>query len=63
MRLCLTQSQAPVKTEGMAYLDPNETFRYTVNSELTKAQRKFYDENGFLVVQKLVPLEKLDRYG
>ena len=52
-----------MKTEGMAYVDPNETFRYTVNSGLTKAQRKFYDENGFLVVRKLVPLEKLDRYG
>ena len=50
------------ETEGLSYIGPDESFRYTLDLGLTKEQRRFYDENGFLVIRKLVPLEKLDNY-
>ena len=47
-------------TELTANLVP---FRYTLeNKVLTYEQRKFYEENGYFVVRRLVPQEKLDVY-
>ncbi len=40
-------------------------YRYTLGSSaetLTQEQRDFYEENGFLVVKGLVPIENLDQY-
>lgn len=39
-------------------------FKYTVNetSVLTKEQRKFYEDNGYLVIKKLVPSEKIETF-
>lgn len=38
-------------------------FRYTRNSDrLSREQRLFYEENGFIVIPKLVPLECLEKY-
>lgn len=39
-------------------------FTYTLESPscLTYEQRKFYEENGFLLVRGLVSPEKLDRF-
>lgn len=40
-----------------------DRFKYTLDSPLlTYEQRKFYEENGFLVIRKLVSKDKLDRY-
>lgn len=40
-----------------------EPFKYTLNSPLlTKEQRQFYEENGYLVIKKLVPEHHLQRY-
>lgn len=40
-----------------------QTFRYTLdNPRLTEADRRFYEENGFIVVKKLVTDKQLDRY-
>uniref|UniRef100_A0A0B7AXV4 phytanoyl-CoA dioxygenase n=1 Tax=Arion vulgaris TaxID=1028688 RepID=A0A0B7AXV4_9EUPU len=38
-------------------------FKYTIDdSKLTLEQRKFYEENGFLVIKKLVSPQKLNQY-
>ncbi|GFS34281.1 phytanoyl-CoA dioxygenase, peroxisomal [Trichonephila inaurata madagascariensis] len=38
-------------------------FRYTRNSDrLSREQRLFYEENGFIVIPNLVPLECLEKY-
>lgn len=40
-------------------------YQYTVDQarhRLTDEQRKFYEENGFLVIKNLVPKENLERY-
>ena len=40
-----------------------DTFKYTLDSpRLTREQRQFYEENGFLVIKKLVPEDKLQKY-
>merc|ERR1719422_184574 len=40
-----------------------QEFRYTVDGpKLSHEQRKFYEQNGFVVIKKLVPSDKLDRY-
>ena len=44
---------------------PKDKYRYTLDSSasiLTPDQRDFYEENGFLVVKGLVPLDDLDKY-
>jgi phytanoyl-CoA hydroxylase len=39
------------------------SYRYTVdNSVLTSNQRQFYEDNGFLVVRRLVSLERLEEF-
>jgi phytanoyl-CoA hydroxylase len=41
------------------------SFQYTLDAPvqiLTPEQRQFYDKNGFLVIPKLVPEEKLNKY-
>jgi len=45
------------------YAAPN--YQYTLEDsrkKLTDEQRKFYEENGFLVIKKLVPLTELEKY-
>lgn len=38
-------------------------FKYTLDSPLlTREQRQFYEDNGFLVIKKLVPEHELQRY-
>lgn len=38
-------------------------FRYTLNNNmLSREQRLFYEENGFLIIPKLVPLDYLEKY-
>lgn len=39
-------------------------YRYTLDTPgvLTEEQRKFYEDNGFLVIRGLVPHDKLDIY-
>lgn len=40
---------------------PKKTFEFTLNTpRLTLKQRQFYEENGFLVIPKLVPDDLLD---
>lgn len=40
-----------------------QSFRYTLdNPVLSYEQRKFYEDNGFIVIRNLVPKEKLDVY-
>ncbi|XP_055882542.1 phytanoyl-CoA dioxygenase, peroxisomal-like [Biomphalaria glabrata] len=60
--------QLPKRTDGL--INPNNVsgvstpFRFTVdNNKLTQQQRQFYEENGFLVIKKLVSPEKLKVYG
>lgn len=44
------------------YTYDNPKFHYTLpNNILTDAQRQFYDDNGFLVIEKLIPDELLDK--
>ena len=61
---CLVSLSAG-KCAGSATLlaQPSEEYRYSVKTDLlTAKQRAFYEENGFLVIRKLVPREKLDVY-
>ena len=40
---------------------PRNTFKFTTdNPRLTTRQRQFYEENGFVVIPKLVPEDLLD---
>lgn len=40
-----------------------QSFRYTLdNPVLSYEQRKFYEDNGYIVIRNLVPKEKLDVY-
>lgn len=40
-----------------------QSFRYTLdNPVLSYEQRKFYEDNGYIVIRNLVPKEKLDIY-
>ncbi|BFZ08717.1 hypothetical protein BsWGS_11756 [Bradybaena similaris] len=53
--------QGPVS--ALSELPVSSGFKYTVDSgKLTLQQRQFYEENGFLVIKKLVPLTKLQKY-
>ncbi|XP_059175872.1 phytanoyl-CoA dioxygenase, peroxisomal-like [Physella acuta] len=46
-----------------AGVNTSSAFKYTVdNSKLTYEQRKFYEENGFLVIKKLVSPDKLKKF-
>ena len=41
------------------------SYQYTLDSshpKLTEEQRKFYDENGFLVIKNLVSKKDLEKY-
>ena len=41
----------------------HQQFRYTLNNPvLSYEQRKFYEDNGYVVIRNLVPKEKLDIY-
>lgn len=41
----------------------DETFHFTVDNDvLTREERQFYEENGFLVVRGLVSLDELEAY-
>ena len=38
-------------------------FRYTLNNTfLTSSQRQFYEDNGFLIIRRLIPQEQLEIY-
>lgn len=40
------------------------SFKYTLNNDLlSREQRQFYEENGFLVVKGLVKQDELDKYA
>lgn len=46
------------------YTYDNPQFKYTLpNNILTDEQRQFYDDNGFLVIEKLIPDELLDKFA
>ncbi|GFO14410.1 phytanoyl-coa dioxygenase, peroxisomal [Plakobranchus ocellatus] len=66
--------QPAISTDDTVVLHSNATssstssatdpaFKYTLNgSRLSYEQRAFYEENGFLVIKKLVSPDKLDVY-
>lgn len=38
-------------------------FQYTLNNDmLSREQRLFYEENGFIIIPRLVPLDSLKKY-
>ena len=44
-------------------MSPHSHYRYTLDTELlTDDQRAFYEENGYIVVPRLVSQEHLDTY-
>ena len=46
-----------------AHVATNTHFRFTTDHpKLNRAQRLFYEENGFLVIPKLMPGHLLDKY-
>ena len=48
------------------YQEPNQTFKYTLDypdSPFSLDDRQFYEENGYLVVEKLFSTEELDMYN
>lgn len=50
-------------TSSVQNVTVQREFQYTLPiSKLTKEQRAFYEENGFLVIKGLVPKEELERY-
>ena len=52
-----------IPTEGLALYNPEDTFRFTLeNPLLSHEQRRFYEENGYVVIKNLVPGDKLDKY-
>ncbi|XP_063958296.1 phytanoyl-CoA dioxygenase, peroxisomal-like [Lytechinus pictus] len=58
---CLTQQQASSGSSLQAVLS-NEIQYVLKNSILTAEQEKSYQDNGFLVIPKLVPHHKIDMY-
>ncbi|CAG5120202.1 unnamed protein product [Candidula unifasciata] len=55
------EKQNPVS--AVSELPVTSGFKYTVdNRKLTFQQRQFYEDNGFLVIKKLVPSDKLQKY-
>ncbi|XP_061167989.1 phytanoyl-CoA dioxygenase, peroxisomal-like [Saccostrea echinata] len=56
-------SCVPTLSTGGVVSDVSGKFRYTLdNSILSYEQRKFYEDNGYLVIRNLVPKEELDKY-
>ncbi|XP_022298421.2 phytanoyl-CoA dioxygenase, peroxisomal-like [Crassostrea virginica] len=54
-------SQNPTVSSGVDL--GHQQFRYTLNNPvLSYEQRKFYEDNGYVVIRNLVPKEKLDIY-
>nr|XP_022300529.1 phytanoyl-CoA dioxygenase, peroxisomal-like [Crassostrea virginica] len=54
-------SQNPTVSSGVD--SGHQQFRYTLNNPvLSYEQRKFYEDNGYVVIRNLVPKEKLDIY-
>jgi len=42
---------------------PNQSFKYTLDGPmLSMQQRQFFEENGFIVIKKLVPLSNIEEY-
>jgi phytanoyl-CoA hydroxylase len=57
----LTVNQRPSETTATAKYPYTENFRYTLNNHLlSQDQRKFYEENGYLVIPYLIEDELLD---
>jgi hypothetical protein len=51
----LTTIKRPSETGAIAEHPSAENFKYTTDSPLLSySQRKFYEENGYLVIQRLV---------
>ena len=65
-RIFLTLIQRPRDTAAPGVYGTNpERFHYTLdttNNLLTEDQRKFYDENGFIIIRNCVSPEKLEKY-
>ena len=56
----LLQYKCKLNVGTIQYLEP---FKYTVSSSiLTKEQRNFYEENGFLVIRQLVSEQNIQKY-
>ena len=56
----LTSSEEPQRT-SYYHQKPRNGLKYTTdNPRLTLRQRQFYEENGFVVIPKLVPEDLLD---
>ncbi|XP_078340270.1 phytanoyl-CoA dioxygenase, peroxisomal-like [Crassostrea virginica] len=54
-------AQNPTLSSGVD--SGHQQFRYTLNNPvLSYEQRKFYEDNGYVVIRNLVPKEKLDIY-
>ncbi|XP_043194893.1 phytanoyl-CoA dioxygenase, peroxisomal-like isoform X2 [Amphibalanus amphitrite] len=59
MKVRVDISVSPLEKEG----DTASSYQLTLdNGRLTEEQRRHYEENGFLVVKKLVPDELLDKF-
>ena len=59
----LTDDKQPSEVTS-AYVSP-DSFEYTVEGgrkKLTLEQRKFYEDNGFLVIKNLVDKKELEKY-
>ena len=55
-----TNLEGPQRT-SYYHPKPRSTFKFTTdNPRLTTRQRQFYEENGFVVIPKLVPEDLLD---
>ncbi|KAL5015059.1 hypothetical protein ScPMuIL_009329 [Solemya velum] len=53
-------TEVSLQDTGSAYASPGGKYSYTLdNTKLTPEQRKFYEENGYLVIKNLVPKDKL----
>ncbi|XP_078596481.1 phytanoyl-CoA dioxygenase, peroxisomal-like [Branchiostoma floridae x Branchiostoma japonicum] len=51
------------RSGGLSSVPTSHEFRYTVDGGvLTHQQRKFYEENGFLVIKNLISHDKIDVY-
>jgi hypothetical protein len=54
-------NQRPSVTTAIAESPCTENFRYTINNHLlSQSQRKFYEENGYLVIPHLIEDELLE---
>jgi hypothetical protein len=57
----LTTNKGLSETGAIAEHSPAENFKYTTDSPfLSYSQRKFYEENGYLVVRRLVEDELIE---